>query len=95
MGEGNMGRPMGAGRVLVLDIVLMKRRIYRNESQEEYRASKTGKGGITNGNGCEQDVVRDREEGGALAKPGQEAGRCKRQRGRVSIGKAMTGSRTL
>ena len=95
MGEGNMGCLMGAGRVLVLDIVLMKRRIYRNESQEEYRASETGKGGITNGNGCEQDVVRDREEGRVLAKPGQGAGRCERQRGRVSVGKAMTGSKTL
>jgi len=41
VGEGNMRCPMGAGRVLVLDIVLMKRRIYHNESQEEYRASET------------------------------------------------------
>jgi len=78
MGEGNIAHPMGAGRVLVLDIVFMKRRIYHNESQEEYRASETGKGGITNGNGRKQDVVRDREEGGALAKPRQGAGRCKR-----------------
>ena len=70
MGEGNMGRPMGASRVLVLDIVLMKRRIHHNESQKEYRVSETGKGDITNGNRREQDVVRDKEEGRALAKPG-------------------------
>ena len=48
-----MGRPIGAGRVLVLDIVLMNRRIDYNESQEEYKASETGKGGIMNGNGPE------------------------------------------
>jgi len=60
---------MGAGRVLVLDIVLMKRRIYRNHRLRECRASETGKGCITNENGREQGIVNDREEGKALAKP--------------------------
>jgi len=60
---------MGASRVLVLDIVLMKRRICRNHRLQECRASETSKGCVTNENGHEQGVVNDREEGKALAKP--------------------------
>jgi len=60
---------MGASRVLILYMVLMKSRIYCNHRLQEFRASETGKGRMTNKNGRKQGFVNDREEGKALAKP--------------------------